>query len=317
VAVNVQKHEKSIYDAVAQLLARADNARRLNVEDLLPRITKTLEKTFQLSIDQISHEDSKSLLNSLYINDLCLVLACERGDEAAWNDLFANFGSTVRSAARKITSNAEDAEDLANSIWAELHGLRTGTNGKPTGKIAYYSGRGSLAGWLRAVVAQLAVDIHRKQSRFVQIEENREFETLAHEADQKDTIKFRPTEENPEIFLSEKRVQSAVESALKKALTEVQTEDKLLIKLYYFDNLNLRQAGASLGFHEATASRRLVKIQTLLRKRIEEILRTENNWKSDEIQRELANAANVLQTDVENLLKTNGEVQENETKGVQ
>jgi len=53
---------------------------------------------------------------------LCLILACERGDETAWSDLVKNFDGTVKSAARKYAKNAEDAEDLAGSIWAELYG---------------------------------------------------------------------------------------------------------------------------------------------------------------------------------------------------
>src|SRR4029079_4048579 len=91
-------------------------------------------------------------------------IACERGDESAWNDLVARFTTTGRSAARFASSNADAAADLAQSIWAELYGLRTRKDGAPASKLAYYSGRGSLAGWLRAVVAQLAVDVFRKQS---------------------------------------------------------------------------------------------------------------------------------------------------------
>ena len=73
------------------------------------------------------------------------------------------FQVTVRSAARSASANEDAAEDLAQSIWAELHGLRVREDGRPASKLAYYSGRGSLAGWLRAVVAQLSVDSFRKQ----------------------------------------------------------------------------------------------------------------------------------------------------------
>ena len=72
------------------------------------------------------------------------------GDETAWADLVKNFDSTVKSAARKYAKNAEDTEDLAGSIWAELYGLKKDADGKLKTKLSYYSGRGSLAGWLRA-----------------------------------------------------------------------------------------------------------------------------------------------------------------------
>lgn len=311
--VSVQKQEQLILESTNRLLSRASNARGLGAEDLLPRVRAVVEKTFPASANA---QDTRQFIDTLHADDLCLVIACERSDETAWQDLFANFSSTVKAAARKITSNNEDAEDLANSIWAELYGLKATTNGKPGGKLGYYSGRGSLAGWLRAVVAQLAVDAHRKQARLVQIEENREFENLAHEADAKDLTQFHATEENPEQSLIDRRGTADLEAALKKAIGELEAEDKLLVKLYYFDNLNLKQAGAVLGFHEATASRRIVKIQTNLRKRVEQILQTERGWKPQEIKQVLADAASFLQTDVEKLLKSEENVQENQLRGV-
>src|SRR4029079_3554443 len=109
-------------------------------------------------------------------------IACERGDESAWNDLVARFTTTGRSAARFASSNADAAADLAQSIWAELYGLRTREDGTPASKLAYYSGRGSLAGWLCAVVALLAGDVVRKQSRLVQTEEDADLDRLARNA---------------------------------------------------------------------------------------------------------------------------------------
>ena len=81
------------------------------------------------------------------------------------------FTSTVRSAARSASSTR-----TARRIWlshlGRAAGLRVRDDGKRASKLAYYSGRGSLAGWLRAVVAQLAIDHHRKQSRTVQTEDD-------------------------------------------------------------------------------------------------------------------------------------------------
>jgi hypothetical protein len=76
----------------------------------------------------------------------------------------------------------------------------------------------------------------------------------------------------------------------------------LLVKLYYFDNLRLREAGSVLGVHEATASRRLTRIQTELRKRMSEILVDERGWTKAEAERSFSELGQQLDTDVETLL---------------
>src|SRR5438874_9289543 len=174
-----EKHTPTVDDAVLRLFSRAADGRGLTIGDIRPRIVAAIEKYL---LDENTNDlDIRNFVEEIRADDLCLIIACERGDERAWEDLVANFDLTVKSAARKMSSNNEDAEDLASSIWAELYGLRQDADGNRKSKLAYYSGRGSLAGWPRAVVSQLAVDQFRKQSKFVQIEEDRDFENLANE----------------------------------------------------------------------------------------------------------------------------------------
>ena len=74
------------------------------------------------------------------------------------------------------------------------------------------------------------------------------------------------------------------------------------MKLYYFDGLRLREAGAVLGVHEATASRRLTRIHDEVRERVESILMKEHGWTKSEATRSLAEVAAHLQTEVEPML---------------
>jgi len=85
-------------------------------------------------------------------------------------------------------------------------------------------------------------------------------------------------------------------------LSELDAEDRLLMKLYYFDGLRLREAGAVLGFHEATASRRLTRIHREVRARVETILMKEHGWTKMEATQSLAEVATHLQTEVEPIL---------------
>jgi RNA polymerase sigma-70 factor (ECF subfamily) len=299
----IAQTEKLLADGTARLLVRATDARSLKVEDLTARVRAALDKYLLRDDPQATPAAVNEFLDALHADDLCLIVACERGDQTAWHDLVERFGATVRSAARSTSSNEDAAEDLAQSIWAELHGLRVRADGRPAGKLAYYSGRGSLGGWLRAVVGQLAVDQHRKTSRLVQTEEDADFDRLARASNRaEETFSAAQSPSNPERALSEQRAASDVESSLAAALSELEAEDRLLVKLYYFDGLRLREAGAVLGVHEATASRRLTRVHGEIRKRVETILMKEHGWTRGETGRALSEAAANLESDVEMML---------------
>jgi RNA polymerase sigma-70 factor (ECF subfamily) len=296
------KHVQAVDEAISSLISRAADSRGLSTEDLRPRIDLALGK--YLLNDQANADRSaiKQFVDDIRADDLCLIIACEKGDEKAWEYLVANFDSTVKSAARKISPNSEDAEDLASSIWAELYGLRQDADGNKKSKLSYYSGRGSLAGWLRAVVSQLAIDEYRKQSRYVQIEENREFENLAEESsNNSDNHNVVHHADNPEELITNESSSRDVSLALKHAVEALDAEDKLVMKLYYFDDLKLKEIAAMFGYHEATASRKLVRIQTDIRKSVEKKLRSEHGWSETEVKRYLSETASKLGLSVEKL----------------
>jgi RNA polymerase sigma-70 factor (ECF subfamily) len=299
----IAQTERLIADGTSRLIARAEDSRSLGVGDLTVRVRAALEKYLLRDEPTASPDSINEFLDSLHADDLCLIVACEYEDQRAWDDLVERFGATVRSAARAASSNEDAADDLAQSIWAELHGLRVRADGRPAGKIAYYSGRGSLGGWLRAVVGQLAVDQHRKTSRLVQTEEDADFDRLARASNSGEALfSASQTHPDPESQLAGQRAATDIETALARALGELGADDRLLVKLYYFDGLRLHEAGAVLGVHEATASRRLTRIHGEIRKRVETVLIKEKGWTRTETERSLSAAALQLDTDVELLL---------------
>lgn len=303
--VNSSQLESLVADGAKRLIARSGgDSYGVNTALLEPRMRAAVEKYLLRDNPEVQPQQIASFFDTLQSDDLCLIVACENGDERAWTDLVERFSATVRSAARTASSNEATAEDLAQSIWAELHGLRVRDDGRPSGKLAYYSGRGSLAGWLRAVVAQLAIDQHRKQSRLVQTEEDAEFDRLIdHDGD---GARILPGSVNPEVATARKFATDEMQKALAQSIQQLDAEDRLLVKLYYFDNLRLREAGAVLGVHEATASRRLTRIHTDLRSRVERILINEKGWTETETHRAFSELVPHLDTDIEPLLSESG-----------
>lgn len=296
-----EKHKNTVQEAIEHLISRAENARGLKGADIARRVEATVEKYLLRDNPGAAHVEIEEFVHEIRADDLCLIVACEKGDEKAWEDLVANFDSTVKSAARKISSNAEDAEDLASSIWAELYGLRVDADGNKKSKLAYYSGRGSLAGWLRAVVSQLAVDQFRKQSKFVQIEEDREFENLANEALNGDGPHIGSHTASPEDIFTEGQTSADVSAALSAAIANLDAEDRLILKLYYFDDLKLKDIAATFGYHEATASRKLTRVQTEIRKGVEKELKSKHGWTDSEVRKHLSETAAKLGINLETM----------------
>src|SRR5688500_2358838 len=137
------------------------------------------------------------------------------------------------------------------------------------------------------------MDQYRKQSTCGQVEETREFENLANEAAEGTNNNHHVVShaDNPEELITEKHSAADVSAALKAAIDELEDEDRLILKLYYFDDLKLKDIAATFGYHEATASRKLVRVQADIRKCVEKELKKNHGWSDTEVKKYLSEAA--------------------------
>ena len=220
---------------------------------------------------------------SLNCDDLCLAVACARGDEAAWADFYRDYRSYLVNIARTMTQDAGAAEQLADSTFAELYGLRESA-GMRVSKFSFYSGRGSLRGWLRAVVFQLSADQHRQTSRLVQTEEPEDIERLA-------SAEAAERAVAPEVPFVNDRYRNGVADALRRAIGELEARERLLLAYYYYEEMTLREIGQLFDVHEATISRWLTKVQKRLRKLVEKSLTRDHRFNRREVAEAIALAA--------------------------
>jgi len=290
--------EQLVAEGAQRLVVRAGRRAASEAKRVEARVRASVDKYLLRHRPDASAREVNDFIDALHADELLLVVACEQGEEAAWTEMVEQYRSVVLSAARSSSAGAGEAEELADSVWAELYGLREREDGTRAGKLAYYSGCGSLGGWLRAVVGQLAVDRHRRTSRLVQTEEPSEFDRAAAET-HVESDGWRPApERDPESALADTEAARAVEDALAESLGGLDAEDRLLVKLYYFDGLKLKEAGAVLGVHEATASRRLTRLHGEIRKRVESTLVSSRGWTREEAARALSEATRT-QTDAD------------------
>jgi RNA polymerase sigma-70 factor len=233
-------------------------------------------------------------LDSLNCDDMCLALACAKGDDSAWEDFYRDYRSYLINISRSMTQDAGAAEQLADSTFADLYGLRE-SGGARVSKFSFYSGRGSLRGWLRAVVFQLSADSHRQTSRYVQTEEAEDMDRLAMAA-------APEKQASTEVDFIEKRYRAAVSEALRKGISQLEPRDRLLLAYYYCDEMTLREIGRLFQVHEATISRWLTKVQKKLRKLVEKGLERDHRFNRREAAEAMQMAAEGVDINVRDYL---------------
>lgn len=202
-------------------------------------------------------EDVRELLSSLRVEELALARACAAGNERAWQEFMARFREKLYGAALAITKDDASGRELADSLYADLYGTTT-REGRRVSKLESYTGRGSLEGWLRAVLAQDFVKRYRSHRRFVSLEEKDEAGEQFPVAAPETSVEIDPR----------------VLATSSEALSELTGEEKFILASYFLDGRTLAEIGRMLRVRESTMSRRLDKITASLRKRIRNGLMT-------------------------------------------
>jgi RNA polymerase sigma-70 factor, ECF subfamily len=210
---------------------------------------------------------------SLRLEELVLAHACAAGNERAWQDFISRYRAKLHGMALHITRDAAHAAELADSLFADLYGVNA-RDGVRNSKLVSYTGRGSLEGWLRTVMAQEFINRYRKQKRVVSLEEQEE-----------EGVQFAAAE--PALACTS---DPRLEAATDQALAELLAEDRFVLAAYYLDGRTLADIARVLGLHESSVSRRLDRVSDGLRKRILACLRERGMSH--------AQAAEALETDV-------------------
>ena len=208
----------------------------------------------------------EAYLKTLYVQDLALSAACLEGSQVAWEHFVGEYRGYLRAAAGAITKGSRGgiaAQELADSLFAELFGLVDGKRGERS-LFRYFHGRSSLKTWLRAVLAQRHIDRIRESRRWESIDSSESEEPKA-----KLHAKISPQPLDPH----RERYLACFASALEAALASLAPADRQRLELYYHRQQTLAEIGRSLGEHESSVSRHLERCRRELRASVEEHLR--------------------------------------------
>ena len=198
-----------------------------------------------------SDRELRSLFLSLRLDELALARACAAGHNSAWEVFLTRFREKLYQSALRIAREDSAARELADTLYADLYGTNL-RDGQRVSKLASYTGRGSLEGWLRTVLAQEYVNRYRRTKRLVSLEEESE-----------EGMQFPSSEPQAAVHADARLTQATDE-----ALALLPAEDRTILAAYYLDGRTLAEIARMLRVHESTISRKVDKLAKSLRKQI-------------------------------------------------
>jgi RNA polymerase sigma-70 factor, ECF subfamily len=198
-----------------------------------------------------SESEIRTFFLSLRVDELAIARACAAGINTAWEIFLTRYREKLYLSALRIAREDSAARELADTLYADLYGTNT-RDGQRVSKLASYTGRGSLEGWLRTVLSQEYVNRYRRTKRLVSLDEESE-----------EGVQFRAPDPDP-VPAADQRLAQATD----EALAFLSGEDRMVLSAYYLDGRTLAEIARMLGVHESTISRKLDKLAKSLRKQI-------------------------------------------------
>lgn len=195
--------------------------------------------------------------------DLFLACACAAGDRAAHARFDATYRPLIERAARRLIDEPAAAHDVAQQVLAA-------TLLGPTARIASYSGRGPLASWIAVVASRLGVDAMRRAGR-------------AEQRARRVTQWAESPAEDAELAYLRRTYRDALERALERALTELSTRARLLLRYRAVEGLSQDAIAGLYGVHRVTVARWLARAREELMRRTRQHLIRETGLRESEV----------------------------------
>lgn len=196
----------------------------------------------------LSLDDGDTSIEDVRAGDLYIAWCCTQGCSSALEHFWTSCVPTARRAAFSVTKNEDLAEDVVQDV---LQNLIVGTADKP-GSLASYQGRSKLDRWLRSVTVRAALSASRKSSKMAATE------------DEDSLMQVPDVDDDPELALLKETSSEMVETALRDALRELDSETRLVLQQHLIDGLTIDQLASIYRIHRATAARRIAKAREAL-----------------------------------------------------
>jgi RNA polymerase sigma-70 factor, ECF subfamily len=186
--------------------------------------------------------DPVAALEEHRLEELYLCCACLAGSSAAHHELERCYLAESTRALGQLGLDADETLQLAREKLLA---------GSPP-KLAQYTGRGRLAGWIRVVVVRTALNQRRAERRHSSAEDGAVVHSIADDS------------RDPELDVIRAQYGETLAAAVAQAFRQLTSEQRNLLRLYVIDGLSLADLARIHAVDPSTVSRWLAKIRTKL-----------------------------------------------------
>ena len=273
--MSLEQFLENYRDTIARLYSTSNAAAwRVSRSSFAGALWRSFERRFGPDTGPVNNAEVTRFLDSLHTADLALAIGCRDGDAEAWRYLVSTYRAPVDAFARAVLGNSPRASEIADSLWADLYGLRS-CDSERRSPLEHYGGRSSLMSWMRVVITRLEADRWRATRRVEVLEEELDGNSSA-------LIDIDATDA---LDPDRARLLAALEQSLRAALNALSPHDRLRLSYYYVQDLTLAQTSALIGEHESSASRNLARARAAIRDRVTRTLRRKYRFSDDQISR--------------------------------
>ena len=179
-------------------------------------------------------------IDTIYINRTL------NGDTGAFSFLVEKYQKMVYTLALKILGNNEDAEDAAQEIFVKCYRA-----------LNRYNGTAAFTTWLYKITYNHAIDILKSK--------NKKWQTTEWKNDMETGV-------IPHQSMEEKIDLKEIQLLLKEAIHRLSPDEQVIVILYYYEGLALKEIGEIIGIRENNIKIKLYRIRT----KLSEILKSKN-----------------------------------------
>jgi RNA polymerase sigma-70 factor (ECF subfamily) len=209
--------------------------------------------------DRIAH------LKSLVAEDLYLACACLTEVPGAIEAFDAQYLTRVSGFIAHIDNSPAFADELRQQLRESLL-VRRQDRAAP---IADYSGRGAMMVWVRISAVRAALRHRRRPEEQRRSDDPAALDELAIEA-------------SPELQLLRQRHAATLEQALKKAISALPSEQRVILRMYFSSGQNTARIATIMRVDRSTAARRLVAAREAVFDETKRLMQQELKLTTDE-----------------------------------